>query len=273
MNQVEEQSPAFLPGRVGERLRAAREAQGRDLDEIATITRIPLRHLRAIETGDHADLPATPYSVGFVRTYAQAIGLEAGRLAQDFRAELGAAPVARHVPEPFEPADPKRVPTRLLAAVALVIALLLAGGYAVLRSGTLSGEDAETRARLAAGTETRPVAAAPAPAAKPVAAPAPAGGPVVVTATDAVWLRIYEGNGGPRYIEKVMQPGETFQIPATAKDPQILTGRPQSIRVTVGTTVIPPLGTPERTIADVSLRPEALLARGAAATPAPPPAP
>ncbi|WP_197277115.1 RodZ domain-containing protein [Sphingomonas profundi] len=88
-----------------------------------------------------------------------------------------------------------------------------------------------------------------------------------------MWLRIYEGNGGERYIEKVLNPGEAFTVPATAKDPQILTGRPQAVRVTVGATVIPPLGTPERTIADVSLRPEALLARGAAPAPAPAAAP
>ena len=277
MNQVEEQIPASAPSRVGERLRQAREAQGRALEEIATITRVPLRHLRLIEAGDHAELPATPYSVGFVRTYAQAIGLDATRLAQDFRAELGQAPAPR-VPEPFEPADPKRVPSRLLAAIALLIAILLAGGYAIWRSGTLSGEDPESRARLAAGTEPAgmPTAASPAPSNPAPAAQPAAGGPVVITATEPVWLRIYEGNGGPRYIEKVMRPGETFTVPPTATDPQILTGRPQAIRVTVGSTIIPPLGTPERTIADVSLRAGALLARAAApamiTAPATPPA-
>ena len=91
---------------------------------------------------------------------------------------------------------------------------------------------------------------------------------MVITATEPVWLRIYEGNGGTRYLERVMKPGETFAVPVTAKDPQILTGRPQAIRVAVGTTAIPSLGTPERTIADVSLRPEALLARAAAPVPA-----
>lgn len=276
MNQVDEQNRPFLPARVGDRLREGREAQGRTLEDIAAITRIPLRHLRLIEAGEHEDLPATPYSVGFVRTYAQSIGLDATQLAQDFRAELSRTPPPPRAPEPFEPADPKRVPSRLLAVIALAIAVLIATGYAVVRSGTLSGDDAETRARLAAGTlpGTTP-APAPAPSAAPrpasVAAPA-ASGPVVLTATEPVWLRVYEGNGGERYLEKVLQSGETFTVPASAKDPQILTGRPQAVRVTVGTTVIPPLGTPERTIADVSLKADALLARAAAA-PAPSPAP
>jgi cytoskeleton protein RodZ len=265
MNQTDDQMQTPLPTGVGERLRTAREAQSRELEEIAAITRVPLRHLRAIETGDHAELPATPYSVGFVRTYAQALGLDAVSLAQDFRAELGQAPPPRKAPEPFEPADPKRVPSRLLAIIALLIAVALAGGYAVLRSGALTGEGADARARLAAAADAPAPAASIAQAPPAPAAAAPAGGPVVVTATEPVWLRIYEGNGGKRYVEKVMQPGEAFQVPADAKDPQILTGRPQSIRVTVGQTVIPPLGTPERTIADVSLLAPALLARAASA--------
>lgn len=272
MNQVDEPNRTFLPARVGDRLREGREAQGRTLEDIAAITRIPLRHLRLIEAGEHEDLPATPYSVGFVRTYAQSLGLDAAQLAQDFRAELSRTPQPR-APEPFEPADPKRVPSRLLAIIALVIALIIGGGYAIVRSGSLSGDDAETRARLAAGT--LPGAATPTPATPPppTAAAAPAApGPVVLTATEPVWLRVYEGNGGERYLEKVLQSGETFTVPATAKDPQILTGRPQAVRVTVGTTVIPPLGTPERTIADVSLKADALLARAQAA-PAPSPAP
>jgi cytoskeleton protein RodZ len=263
MNQTDDQFHTFLPSRVGERLRTAREAQSRDLEDIAGISRVPLRHLRAIEAGDHSELPATPYSVGFVRTYAQALGLDAAALAQDFRAELGESPVPRRAPEPFEPADPKRVPSRLLAIVALLIAIGLAGSYAVWRSGVLTGDGADARAKLAAaGDATTPAGPGPMPARTP---PPAVSGPVVVTATEPVWLRIYEANGGPRYIEKVMQPGDSFEVPATAKDPQILTGRPQSIRVTVGTTVIPPLGTPERTIADVSLLAPALLARAAAA--------
>jgi hypothetical protein len=56
----------------------------------------------------------------------------------------------------------------------------------------------------------------------------------------------------------------------------IWTGRPQAFRITVGQTPIPPLGSPDRTIRDVSLKPEALLARASPlnpASPAPPPQP
>ena len=63
--------------------------------------------------------------------------------------------------------------------------------------------------------------------------------------------------------ENILQPGQRFVVPETAQRPMILTGRPDALRVTVGTREIPPLGPPQRTISDVSLLPADLLARGA----------
>lgn len=240
---------------------------------------MPLRHLQAIETGDFSALPAIPYSVGFVRSFAQLVGLDGNRLAREFRDEMGGGAPERVVPEPFEPADPARVPSRFLMTVAIVLALILGGGYAVWRSGLLGGgtdERVELAARDPAANAGAHPPATPHPAPAQPAAP-PASGPVVLTALEPVWLRIYEADG-TRLIEKQLNVGETWQVPATATDPKILTGRPQALRVTVGSTVIPPLGAPERTIRDVSLKPDALIARltppapGAAATALPAPA-
>ncbi len=47
----------------------------------------------------------------------------------------------------------------------------------------------------------------------------------------------------------------------TARDPMILTGRPDALSVTVGGQAIPPLGSPEKTISDVPVSASALLAR------------
>ncbi|MEC7934406.1 MAG: helix-turn-helix domain-containing protein, partial [Pseudomonadota bacterium] len=54
-------------------------------------------------------------------------------------------------------------------------------------------------------------------------------------------------------------------LPAGARNPTILTGRPQALSVTVGGKLVAPLGEADRTIADVPVSAEALLARGAAA--------
>jgi transcriptional regulator with XRE-family HTH domain len=259
------------PLSVGARLAAARLAQDLSLEDIAARSRIPLRHLRAIEAGDHSALPAATYSVGFVRTYAGLVGLDSVVLARDFRAEIGSRATDHYAYEPFEPADPARVPSRFLAFTALVIALVLLAGYLAFRGGVFGGDTAEQQAILAAGVEP-PVIPAPAAAPPQAAVPVPAApgatapaGVVLLTATEPVWLRVSEPDG-TRLIEKEMAPGESWQVPATANDPRILTGRPQALRVTVGATPIPPLGPPEQTIRDVSLAPASLLARAAQAT-------
>jgi hypothetical protein len=119
---------------------------------------------------------------------------------------------------------------------------------------------------------------APAPATAHPAAGAPQAAPVsqtvLFTANDDVWLRIYD-EAGERLKDGLMKKGETFTLPANARNPMILTGRPQALTVTVGGKQIAPLGPPDRTIADVPVNAEALLARaaptGGATTPAPAP--
>jgi cytoskeleton protein RodZ len=94
---------------------------------------------------------------------------------------------------------------------------------------------------------------------------------VVLTATSDVWLRIYDQTG-ERLLEKEMKQGESFTVPPAANNPMILTGRPDALAVTVAGKAVPPLGPPEKTIADVPISASALLARGAAPAPTPPPA-
>jgi hypothetical protein len=62
-----------------------------------------------------------------------------------------------------------------------------------------------------------------------------------------------------------MAPGDSFTVPRNANRPMIVTGRPQALAITVGGQAIPPLGTPDKTIADVGVTAEELLARKPAA--------
>ncbi|WP_448562256.1 RodZ domain-containing protein [Trichothermofontia sp.] len=77
---------------IGVYLQAIREKQGKSLDEIATKTFIPLRLLKAIETGNAHPLPEPVFVQGFIRRYAEALGLDGKDLCQRFSVE--AAPVA-----------------------------------------------------------------------------------------------------------------------------------------------------------------------------------
>lgn len=252
---------------IGERLRLAREAKKLSLDEVASKTRIPIRHLQHIENEEWSALPAPTYAIGFARSYANAVGLNGNAIGAELRGQIGSArPTYETQQSPYEPADPARVPPRSLALVAGAIALLLIVGYIIWRS--LSVDSVDESAVI-----PDPTAAVPAPqqqAAQP--APPPVTGPVAITAVDEVWLRIYEGGSNALIREGIMRPGERFEIPATAQAPQIRTGRPQAIRVTVGTTEIPPLGQPEVTIDNVSLRAADLIARAQAGGAQPGPA-
>lgn len=257
---------------IGERLRAAREAKKMSLDDVAGQTRIPIRHLQHIENGEWDALPAHTYSVGFARSYANAVGLNGNAIGAELREQIGTARPVHEAPALYEPADPARVPPRSLAMIAGIIAVLLIAGYVIWRTTSVGGSDVEA----VAGME-EPVTPPPAASQQPQAQqPAvPASGPVVLTATDEVWLRVYEAAGGAPLFEGILAAGQRYQVPATATAPQIRTGRPQALRVTVGSVEIPPLGAPETTIDDVSLLPADLAARAgqSAAGALPPPGP
>ena len=259
-------------GTVGQRLQTARLAAGVELSDIAGRTRVPLRHLEAIERSDYGALPATTYATGFTRAYARALELDDVALIRDLRGEL------QHIAEapeyqPYEAADPARVPPRWLAwgGVAAALAVLALFGWWYSNRDALPGAAPEVAAVPA------PTAAAPdsatggAPAA---ASPVPSTGPVVLTATQPVWLRIYDATD-TRLFEKEMAQGERYEVPANANQPMILTGRPDALQVTVNGHAVPPLGDGSRSISGIELTAQALAARQTppAAGAAPPVAP
>jgi cytoskeleton protein RodZ len=273
MSEESGEDAALFESLVGSKLRDARESQGISLEDIAKSTRIPLRQLQNIENSDYEKLPAPTYSIGFVKAYALAVGLNAPETAAAFREEINFRSSGQAAGDYFEPTDPARVPPRSLAWIAAGIALLLIIGYALWRSG-MFGLDGDDRARMAAGTDapaasenadigTDPAAAAP--------APPPTEGTVMIEATDTVWLRIYELESGDRIYEAELQAGETYEIPSDAVRPAIRTGRADALRVTVAGREVDPIGPPLTVISDVSLLP-ADLARPRPATVETPPA-
>jgi len=248
---------------VGERLRAAREEKGLSLEDIAAQTRIPRRHLESIEAADWDKLPAPTYTIGFARSYAAAIGLDRADIADQLRGEMGGGRAATAT-EVFEPADPARTMPKWLVIGAVVAVILLVVVMSWLSRRSL--EQPDESANVAA-TPSGPAVPPPAPA--PAAAPA-AQGPVVLTATDAVWLQVSE-KGGATLFSGLLQPGQSFTVPAAATAPVLKTGKPEAVRITVGSSVAPPVGPAATRVSDVSLLPADLLRSGAGPASAPPP--
>ena len=266
-----EHEPVAETGSVGARLKAAREAKGLDLAQVAAETRIPQRHLVTIENGALSELPARTYAVGFSRTYARLVGLDEREIIDQVRMELAEGSGHSMAPAKFEPGDPARVPGRRLAWFALFAAVLLLGGiYAFYSSYFAPGlGPAPLQDPAAQVAETGGEVAAPAQAA---ASPA-ASGPVVFTSEmDDTWVKFYDANG-ERLFEAQMAKGDSFTIPSDAEGPQVWTGRPYALAITIGGRSVPKLSEEDTVVKDVPVTAEALLARSQAPAPTPTPTP
>lgn len=259
-------------GRVGDRLRAAREKAGYDLEQVAAETRIPIRHLQSIEAGQFGALPSRTYAVGFSRTYARTVGLDEREIIDQVRAELAEGDLdPRGASTRFEPGDPARVPGRGLAWFAVLAGIILVAGiyafYSTYFSPGLGPAPLRDPAEQAVAANT----AAPAPATTPTAAPT--GGVVIFTnEMDGTWVRFSDGQDKTLF-EGIMAKGDKFTVPADAAAPQIRTGRPYAFAITVGGRPVPKISEVDEVVSNVPVSAQALLARPAptaspAATPA-----
>jgi cytoskeletal protein RodZ len=248
---------------VGQRLREAREAKKLSIEDIAASTRIPTRHLTSLENSEWDKLPAATYSIGFAKNYAGAVGLDRNEIGEQLRTEMGGSARPQTIyPEVYEAADPARTMPKglVLGALALLVIVVLALSW--MNSRSLESDEPapvpENAAAADAGVATPPPA-------QPAAAPA-AAGPVVLTATDAVWISVKDG--GAILKQGELASGETYEVPANAVAPVLTTGKPEAVRISVGTAIAPPVGPAGKTVSAVSLRGSDLL-KPAAPAPAP----
>ncbi len=284
------------PHSIGAVLRSAREARGVELADIARETRVPLRHLSAIEADHHDSLPALPYAIGFVKAFARAVGVDAEMAGARFRAEtdkLAHVPVA----PAMIPVDERRLPPRGLVAASLAALLAIVAGVVAWSAGAF--DPAPPTVAVAGATPAHaplsPSAESPAPptAAPPTAAaaqptatpepqqaaaaapsPAPAIGPnapsasssgrVVITANEDAWIKItaFDPAVGKVVAVKtgVLAKGERF-VPPPTPGQRLWTGRAGALAITVDGQALPSLGGPVQTIKNVSLDPADLRAR------------
>ena len=250
------------PQGVGAQLRAAREARGLSVENMAEATRISARHIEHMDAGEFDQLPGRIYAIGFAKTYAKQVGLDPEAVAGEVRAELGAADYrAGSDNATFEPGDPARAPGRKLLWFSIfAVVLLLAGLFVFARElfapaaslpSLVAQEEAEAAAAAAARAETQRVAEQ-----------APdAGGAVTITAEGEAWVRIADGEGR-QLMESILAEGDSYTIPADAKDPQISTARPDLLAITIGDKAVPKLAEEMRTLIDQPVSTAALLARG-----------
>ena len=114
--------------KLGEVLRAAREAKGVNLARVERDTKIRDRYLSALERGDYPDLPGAVYTKGFLRNYGAYLGLDPEYLIDLYRIEsaesAGERPQRAAAPRPLGKRRPRAfVVTPGAVALVRVIAL------------------------------------------------------------------------------------------------------------------------------------------------------
>jgi len=275
--------------RVGEELREARNALGVSLEDAAAQLRINKRYLQALEEGRVKDLPGAAYAVGFVRSYATALGLDPDEAVRRFRDVSGTA-VTKSGDLVFpEPVPRRGIPTGVLAALGLALAM---GGYIAWYQWSGRGErvvDAvpplpprlERAAEGPVTQETPPAPVAEPPAPAPVPAPVVAPPPpridpdkprVVIRAKGESWVQIRDNPGNRVLTDRVLRAGEIIEIP---NRPGIVltTGKAESLDILVDGQDVDPFGGPG-VRRNIALEPDRLRPPPAQAnTPAPAPRP
>jgi cytoskeleton protein RodZ len=165
--------------RAGADLRAARERLGWAIEDVSAALRIRLPHLEALEEGRIDQLPGNAYAVGFLRTYARALGLDPDEIARRFKAE--ASDVNRRTELVFPAPVPQRgMPAGAMILLGVVLAIgAYAGWYRLSGEGRLPAEVvAPLPERLASLADQvvppAPPVVKPAPVAVAAATPDPA---------------------------------------------------------------------------------------------------
>src|SRR5258707_13953920 len=84
---------------VGHDLRAARLRRGDEIAQVSRALKIRKDHLEALENDRVEDLPGKTYAIGFVRSYARHLGLDAAQYVERFKREISGR-AEEHAREP-----------------------------------------------------------------------------------------------------------------------------------------------------------------------------
>lgn len=122
----EENNTLNNDGRVGTMLKDTRVKKGEELEHIAKVLRIRKNFLEAIENSNYDELPPAPYGQGFVRAYAEYLGLNSVRIAQLYREETE---TNLHKKDMYvlEPQSEATIPNRkyiILSLIAIIVIYL-----------------------------------------------------------------------------------------------------------------------------------------------------
>jgi cytoskeleton protein RodZ len=282
---------------AGDELRQRREALGLDLAEVAATLRIKPAYLVALEAGRPNELPGAVYAIGFIRAYADHLGLDSGEMLRLFKQQSALFAAKPDLAFPIQLGE-RSMPGGMLL-VALILVVCGYGGWFYLSTG--DGPRPERVAQIplellpyreafrapppvsqpmveaqaaprspAVPTEGSehsgsggPSAAGSALAAVPAATDPAANSPgeVVIRATADSWIQIRDARQSV-LLTRVLKAGESCRAP-DRPGLSMRTGNAGGLEITVNGVPAPPIGGRGMVRRNVALDGHALLAGSA----------
>nr|WP_312294643.1 helix-turn-helix domain-containing protein [Brevundimonas diminuta] len=130
LDQTPEATPEATPEEpsddsLGASLRAARLASGLSMAELSTKTRVHPRFLTALEQGEYAVLPSRIFSMGYVRAYAGALGLDELNAVERFKQEYPDAAVPLQPPTGAALQQMRQNSPKILGVIGVFLAVVI----------------------------------------------------------------------------------------------------------------------------------------------------
>ncbi len=233
-------------GSFGENLRHEREMREVSLREIADHTRINLRFLEAIEEEDFEKLPGGIFNRGFIRAYAQHLGLDDVKVLSEYDLIGGVQEPTLRVHTPSQ-ADAKlqAAGSRAQWVAAIVAVFMLIAGYALFRHSqqpfSVGIGSNPTIGEIPAPSlpETQPDPTTADSSSRP--APASLSEELIlqVAATEVSWVEL--DADGKILVSGIMQPGKITTFRARESF-NLITGNASGLILTLNGEKLAPLG-------------------------------
>jgi cytoskeleton protein RodZ len=135
------------PLAVGSILRQARKRQGMDIGTVEERTKIRAKYLRALEEDDWDVLPGPAYARGFIRAYAELLGLDSEVLVEEFRRGHEGRSTTTYAEPVLRGHLPDEGPMAPIARWVIIGAIVTGVASVLLVLGLTAGDDEEPKRR------------------------------------------------------------------------------------------------------------------------------
>jgi hypothetical protein len=228
---------------IGNSLREARLRQGLDVPEIEQATKIRGKYLRALEDEQFDILPGQTYVKGFLRTYAEYLGLDGQLYVDEYN--------SRYIPGDEEtPLRAQNRPTvgrnpRVESSVVLVALAAIGILTALVVVAWRFGSDTPETAIPDFSSQPPAASEAKEPAKRPARRPAQLAKLTITGALGDSWVEVHANSAAGRELYRgTLEAGSTIRF--SQRQMHVVVGRPRNLRFRVNGRVreVPDRGSP-----------------------------